>query len=176
MSFATGLSLGAFGALLVYVYFISRDIEPAPPPAPAPPSAQLGTGPEPRLQPPDTETRVDRPRFDFYTILPETEVNVPDWQSGAPETGRGAAMEPGSYVLQVGSFQQHREADRAKAQLALQGISASIQKVVINGADTWYRVRVGPVSDGAELDRLRRQLDRAGTNFMLLRIKPGAGG
>ena len=58
--------------------------------------------------------------FDFYNILPEMEVPVPDTE---PQ-GKGlppAPVAPGAYVLQVGSFRSEKEADAQKANLALLG-------------------------------------------------------
>lgn len=183
LPFATGLSIGAFVAFLVYLY--GRAPAPAPAaPAAVPPVATGGATTSPPAGTGESETRVDKPQFDFYTILPETEVNVPAWQSEAEGADAAAAtpaedpllpVESGGYVLQVGSFQRFQDADRAKAELALQGVVADIQKVVINGGETWYRVRVGPIGDKAALERTRSKLTAAGRTFLVLKIKPGAG-
>jgi len=45
------------------------------------------------------------------------------------------------------SSQRYQDADRVNTRLALAGVSAGIQRVVINGSDVWYRVRVGPFND-----------------------------
>jgi len=174
LAFASGLSLGLFVAFLVY---LDGRVQRAPEAA----SGEAASGPPlaaaPEPEPEPTAQPALKPRFDFYTILPEMEVKVPDWQ---PATGGGegeptAAVEPSSHVLQVGSFQGFEEADKAKAELALLGISAEIQRVVINGQDVWYRVRVGPFSAIEELQRVRARLTEAGRDFMLLRIKSGEG-
>ncbi len=118
------------------------------------------------------------PKFDFYKILPEMEVPIPEWELGADKADaeRAAAAElapglaPGTYVLQVGSFKRFEDADRAKATLALRGIAASIQRVVINGQDVWFRVHVGPLSDVAEIRNMRLRLIENDMDFILLRI------
>ena len=88
--------------------------------------------------------------------------------SAAPPVA--ASAETGAYILQIGSYKQFEEADRAKAKLALQGISASIQRVVINGQDAWFRVHVGPLSDLNELRAMRMKLMESNTDFIVLKI------
>ncbi|MGH8522431.1 MAG: SPOR domain-containing protein, partial [Gammaproteobacteria bacterium] len=84
------------------------------------------------------ENPVSKPKFDFYTILPEMEVKVPDWEVDAPplpapqsKPQQGPPDTP--YLIQVGSFQRFQEADKMKARLALIGIFADIQRVTISG-------------------------------------------
>jgi hypothetical protein len=54
------------------------------------------------------------------------------------------------------ALQRYQDADRVKARLALAGVSAGIQRVVINGSDVWYRVRVGPFNDLKSLQGARQ--------------------
>ena len=74
------------------------------------------------------------------------------------------------YLLQAGSFRSHGDADRLKAQLALQGFVANIQSVTVNG-DTWHRVRLGPFDSAREADRTRRKLDDIGVRAIALKVK-----
>jgi cell division protein FtsN len=112
-----------------------------------------------------------RPQYDFFTVLPEMEVVVPEQELSArarPEadaagsaaqgadTGDGAASGP-SYVLQVGSFRAASDADQLKARLALLGVVAQVQTVTVNDA-TWHRVRVGPLSGARQADEMRSRL------------------
>ncbi len=112
--------------------------------------------------------------FDFYKILPEMEIKVPDWEILSPERKENSEFDQGTYVLQVGSFKQHADADRAKAKLALRGIRAKIHRVVINGQDVWYRVHVGPYSDIASIRAMRAKLIESGNDFILLKIGDSA--
>ena len=73
-------------------------------------------------------------------------------------------------MLQVGSFKQHEDADRAKAQLALNGIEADIHRVVINGQDVWYRVHVGPFETIEKIQEMRKKLIEADREFIVLKI------
>lgn len=113
--------------------------------------------------------------FDFYKILPEIEIKVPEWEISSSGAGEDKDFEQGTYVLQVGSFKQHEDADRAKAQLALRGIQAKIHRVVINGQDVWHRVHIGPYSDLENIQTMRAKLIESGNDFILLKIGDTAG-
>jgi hypothetical protein len=114
-------------------------------------------------------------RFDFFTVLPEMEVIVPD-QELSDRAGPAGPIAPGeegtaAYVLQVGSFRKADDAEQMKARLALLGIQAGVQVVTVNG-ETWHRVRVGPVQGARRADELRRQLLEQ--NFPALVLKDSA--
>jgi cell division protein FtsN len=102
-----------------------------------------------------------RPQYDFFTVLPEMEVVVPEQElseSVQPGPAGTAAAEPAaSYLLQVGSFREVSDAEQMKARLALLGIVARVQTVTINDA-TWHRVRAGPVGSAREADEMRTRL------------------
>lgn len=160
LPFFTGLSIGLFTALLVYLH--EHD-----------PSASLATpvaGPDPAVPGDDTESR---PRFDFYAILPEVEVKVPDWAFSEPASvpTEPQVEEVASFVLQAGAFRNYEDADRAKANLALLGISADIQRVILNGRDVWFRVLIGPFSDVADFDNARQRLVDNGLPYIVHRTK-----
>lgn len=122
-------------------------------------------------------------RFDFYTMLPELEVEVPGKdKQGEPSTTpapqrreqpQAAAEEQtrqseGRFVLQTGSFKKYREADRMKANLALIGLEASIQKVRVDNA-TWHRVRIGPYGSRAQARRVGKRLQNHDIDAIVMR-------
>ena len=115
------------------------------------------------------------PSFDFYQILPNMEVNVSEWEAEDDEVikeqAEPSAEKSGIYILQIGSFKQYDAADEVKAKLALMGISADIQRVVINGKDIRHRVRVGPYRDSEKLSMVRQQLTENSLNYILLKLK-----
>ena len=98
--------------------------------------------------------------YDFYKMLPSFQVVIPgqdkEVKSGSPATT--PVNQPGSYILQVGSFPNFADADKMKATLALQGIESSIQQVQVNNGTTWNRVRIGPIKDLKELNSIRSKL------------------
>lgn len=110
-------------------------------------------------------------RFDFYEMLPNFEVVIPEQEKNvSPDTQREAVVLPGVYVLQAGSFRDFTDADRRRAELALQGIESRIQRVTIDD-NTYHRVRIGPTDDLDELNRQRNRLKQA--NIEVLRIRIG---
>ena len=64
-------------------------------------------------------------------------------QSEKPAAAAAPPQPAVRYYLQAGSFRRFEDADRVKAQLALLGVVAGVQRVTINGGETWHRVRVG---------------------------------
>ncbi len=110
-------------------------------------------------------------RFDFYEMLPNFEVVIPEQEKNvSQDTQHEAVVLPGVYVLQAGSFGDFADADRRRAELALLGIESRIQRVTIDD-NTYHRVRIGPTDDLDELNRLRNRLKQA--NIEVLRIRIG---
>ena len=111
-------------------------------------------------------------RFDFYDILPQYEVVLPEVETAAGPSARAKPIdEPGSYVLQAGSFSAASDADKLQANLALLGIESRVQRVTIDD-DVYHRVRIGPITDLEKLNRIRRQLHDAHVNAMLMKVPP----
>ena len=136
----------------------------------------------------ETTTTPPKPKFEFYTLLPEMEVVVPDEdlpaQGPAPaessptaesaatdtesttdpaaeEDAQGeadAALKAGHYVLQVASFRSMKDADGLKAQLTLLGFRPVVQTVAIDSDEKWHRVRIGPYADRDSLEAARVRL------------------
>jgi cell division protein FtsN len=172
----TGLLIGLFVAFLVFIkmnsggqppqVFVKESIQAQP----AGEDERDVRKDEKAAIPPPPE-----PRFDFYTLLPEMEIVVPEQQiRGKPEQGVRQVEQPGTYYLQVGSFKNSEQADRLKAELALKGFETIIQKVTIDNnkvTDTWHRVRVGPFSELEALNRGRRKLKADGIESSLVRVK-----
>jgi cell division protein FtsN len=108
--------------------------------------------------------------YAFYDRLPKFEVVVPEKEKdvrpdirAVPETRRG------TYVLQAGSYKNFADADRVRAQLALQGVESKVQKVSVDN-DTWHRIRIGPISKLDELNRLRTLLRKADVDVLVIRV------
>jgi cell division protein FtsN len=112
----------------------------------------------------------NKPRFDFYTLLRESEVIVPD----TPDTDNTATQSTNSndtFLLQVGSFKSNRDADSLRARLLLLNLNAKIEKVSPRKNETWHRVIVGPFSDRSELADARGKLASNGIDSLLLKRK-----
>jgi cell division protein FtsN len=171
---ATGMLMG----LGLAVFLMARGWMPSQPegldrPVPRPDAEPaVSETPDDLSQPVEGEEEEWKPRYDFYTVLPEMEVVVPEQEIRERVDRREQqAASRGPYVLQVGSFRQFGDADRTKAQLALLGIIAQVKEVTINSS-TWHRVRVGPYDSVREMDRVKQDLENAGHEVMVLREKP----
>lgn len=183
---AGGFALGLVAAGVLYVAERLAPLaapEPEPSPAEAAPADQTlgerepgGVTPVPgstvearaRSEEGDGERR-GASRFEFYELLPEFEVVVPEveWRT---DTGPPPAEveEPGRYVLQVGSFTKLADADRMKANLALLGIESRLQRVAVDDK-VFHRVRIGPLSDLERINEIRNQLREERIDSLLMR-------
>lgn len=116
-----------------------------------------------------------KPRYDFFTVLPEMEVVVPEQELSrkAEPTNPQTTIDDDhdQYILQAGSFQNATDAEQMKAQLALLGSMATVQKVTVNG-QTWHRVRLGPFPSAREADEMRRMLSGNNIETMVLKANP----
>ncbi len=163
-----GLSIGLSVAFAIYV----KDRQPNG----VPTFAQKGTAPEVAVDEngevdstADTEPPKKR-RFDFYEMLPNFEVIIPEQEPNvAADIGPQAVVKPGIYVLQAGSFTIYADADRRRAELALQGIESNIQRVSIDDK-TYHRVRIGPIDDLDQLNILRSRLRAARIDVLRIRL------
>jgi cell division protein FtsN len=114
----------------------------------------------------------DKPRFDFYKILPGNQeaTPAPAVPAAAPEAPAAAA--PGdSFYLQAGAFQKAADADNLKAKLALMGVDVDVQQATTPDKGTVYRVRVGPYATPADMNRARNQLAQNGIQSTVVKIK-----
>jgi len=194
LGMAAGLLIGLFAAAIAYFKLIAPPQQvTAPAFVPETPEPEEETVPSPSPA---------RPRFDFYTILPEMEVVIPEEeltaktpsstfrpveqpaaaaherapaastpakpaaasvspQSQPPPAVKPASSSGGNYFLQSGTFKTMDQAERLKAQLALLGLGASVQKVTIN-KNTIHRVRVGPFRDYTALNAARAKMRQHG--------------
>ena len=154
----SGFATGLLVAWLVHVYHTSQRAGPAP---------TLAAGqPDPVEPLPEEKSGT---AYEFYDMLPEQEVVVPDPPAPAAGPTAAAPPPPGAWLLQVGSFQNHGDAESLKANLALLGIRSQIL-VWSEGGQTWHRVRVGPTPDEREAKRLQAELRSAGMDSLLLRV------
>lgn len=169
LSFLTGLTLGLFIAVIVYFNEHSSKIETNNSLL----TTEQTTEPEINSTVDEKIAQLPEPKFDFYQILPNKEVNISEWES-AEDAGVGEnemTEQPVMFVLQVGSFKQFDAADEIKAKLALMGVTADIQRVVINGQDVRHRVRVGPYKNTNKLQQAKDRLLANDLDFMLLKLK-----
>ncbi len=126
---------------------------------------------KPRVTAAPATATATEPHFDFYKLLPSFQVVIPS-QDKEVRSGDvpGPVKQPGTYFLQVGSFQNYTEADRLKANLALLGVESSIQQVKVNNGSTWNRVRIGPIKNLEQLNAMRAKLAQNHIEPLVIRI------
>lgn len=171
LPFAGGLGLGLLMAVVVFI----KEHKPAQPAASPPPQAPTAAARKERPAkampaPLPSGGDVGSEGFEFYDRLRNYEVVLPERDKAVgrqPPTTR--ITEPGTYVLQVGSYREEAEALLHRDRYLKQGYPASVQRVALD-ADVWHRVRIGPISDLARLNVLREQLYRANVPALVVRI------
>ena len=127
---------------------------------------------QPAQDAPEKNTR--QPVFDFYTVLPEREVDIPLLEDDAPAKKKATIRQPppkkgDRYLMQVGSYQSLRDADRQKAQLALLGLQASISTAQVAGV-TYYRVEMGPY-DARQYSSVQKSLIENDVDFLPKKVR-----
>lgn len=158
-------------------------------PATSQPANQAQTAPK-------TDSSANKPKYEFYTLLPESEVIVPPdaLPEKAPpppspreveatrkaEAARAQALLDGKqppptpprkevtqFYLQAGSFPEREKAEAVRARLLLTGQNVHIEPGQVANR-TWYRVLVGPFASRDQLSTAQTQLSRSGFNNLLL--------
>lgn len=129
----------------------------------------------------------EKPRFDFYKILPAAEEPKVGADRKAVERpierpaektppvamtkpGESSAAKPGErFWLQAGSFASESEADDMKARLALSGWEAGVQTATLPDKGVRYRVRLGPYDNTDELNRVKSDLGKRGFDVAVIK-------
>lgn len=161
--------------------------------------------PQARASTPNTDNTVPevterpKPKYDFYTLLPEKEVVIPDAEldaqarAEAAKPAIAATVTPATsplpaaaatantataagtgdgprYLIQAGAFRGSTEADALKAQIALTGEVARVEVAQING-NTVHRVRMGPYPNASALAAAKQALASHGITAQAIRVK-----
>ncbi|EAR22577.1 SPOR domain-containing protein [Nitrococcus mobilis] len=189
-----GLSIGLFVALLVQLHHSAPNNTEAVTSLFQPQESDIDSSIGPTTGRTSIPNEPIQPRFEFYKLLPDQEVEVPapepnlaipmakpptaaghrsNAEHPRPQTATALPRESGptnaSYLLQVGSFRNLDDADQLKARLALLGVEASIQNAELAGGGTWHRVRIGPFSDREHLNAIRKRLQADNIHAILLK-------
>jgi cell division protein FtsN len=164
--------------------------QPAPPPEAARAAAEAAKAAKPPEEAkPAKSTKAERPRFEFYQILPgEKEAQEKDAKPAPPKVATAPAVapsqappKPGSspsspkahsgetYWLQAGAFAEEKEADNLKAKIAFTGLEATVRAVDIPNKGTLYRVRLGPYQSLDDANRIKVALSQNGVGAAIIR-------
>jgi cell division protein FtsN len=115
----------------------------------------------------------EKPKFDFYKILPGQEEPVTEKELRERlRSSRSQQDGPKDvYFIQAGSFQNPADADNQKARLAILGFESSVEPANLPDKGTWYRVRLGPYNKLDEINRIRQSLAQNNIDASLVKIK-----
>lgn len=133
-----------------------------------------------------TSAAPDKPRFDFYKILPGGEEprigadrkaadkagerpagTVPE---SVAKAGPAGAIRPADRMwLQAGAFASESDAESLKARLALAGWEAAVQSATLPDQGVRYRVRVGPFDNTDEVNRVKAELGKSGFDAAVIK-------
>jgi cell division protein FtsN len=115
----------------------------------------------------------EKPKFDFYKILPGQEEPVTEKELRERSRLARSQQEVSKdvYFIQAGSFQNPADADNQKARLAILGFESSVEPANLPDKGTWYRVRLGPYRKVDEINRVRQALAQSGIEASLVKIK-----
>jgi cell division protein FtsN len=150
-------------------------IGPAQPPKPD----EKGAADKPAEKP-----RSERPRFEFYQVLPgDKEITDKEVKAATekPKAKDGAKSGPGSspsqpkphsgetYWLQAGAFASETDADNLKAKIAMTGLEATVRPVQVPDKGTLYRVRLGPYQSLEDANRIKTALSQNAVSAAIIR-------
>lgn len=172
--FAMGVLLLVCTGLVAWYFRSALDTGPdSPGPATAVESKQTVKAAKPPAKKPGADQGATTPeatnRFEFYDMLPDAEVDVAEQPKSPHAAAPPPVSAPGTYVVQAGAFPDFAAANRVKARLALLGVVSEIQTADSNGA-LFHRVRIGPIDNLAELNRLRTRLRQNGIEHQVIPI------
>jgi len=114
-------------------------------------------------------------KYEFYKILPNQTVDVPTGEYMGKEKSTievqpiaKPAISIEGFTLQAGSFRRSSDADRRKAQLAMLGYEARVDKVRVHDGST-HRVIMGPFATADKANQVKAQLQKQKIQTMVVR-------
>ena len=172
-----GLVLGLALASAIAIYMTNAPVpflNKGPASRATPPADQKLADAAKRSEAAKSPAAADKPKFDFYKILPGQEEPVTERElksAAARPADKAGAAPKDVYFVQAGAFQSPADADNLKARLALIGLQASVEPANLPDRGTWYRVRLGPYSQLDEINRIRSTLAQNGVDAALVKLK-----
>ena len=93
-------------------------------------------------------------------------------QAETSQAGGAVAGAPGvsRYVLQIGAYTTAEEAERQKANLAMQGYETLISTYEVNKV-LYYRLRIGPFNNVQHAEQMKAKLASAKINSLLIKVE-----
>ena len=189
-----GLLMGIMLALAVAIWLNRANtpfLDKSPPVSALPTIAARPVSP-PVLK--NEKVEPEKPRFEFYQILPGDKVGsaAERHAAGAPTNAKVPPPTPSEHkatarsdtvapkeatksgggetvYLQAGAFQSETDAENLKAKIAFSGFEASIRSVNLPDKGTLYRVRLGPYKSSDEVNRIKATLSQNGISAAVVK-------
>lgn len=119
-----------------------------------------------------------RPKYDFYDVLRDKEVVIPDAEliaqaqreAEAPADATPPPADNVRFLLQAGAFRSSADAEALKARIALTGEIARVESAQTDGGMI-HRVRLGPYPNAAALAAAKQALNNNGIEAMAIRAE-----
>ncbi len=131
----------------------------------------------------------EAPQFEFYTLLPEKEVLVPEHEimtrvqqervsAPTPVETPTDATSPvipdettptksnAAYMMQAGSFKNSVDAEKMRANLEAMGIEARVEKGKV-GETIYHRIKMGPYAQMSSVSTIRARLKQSGIDVIV---------
>ncbi|WP_434772765.1 SPOR domain-containing protein [Pseudomonas entomophila] len=148
---AAGLTIGAFVVFLMKLEPGSGDVKRT-----QPEQQQAERAAQAAKTPPSPEQPV-KPKYDFYTLLPESEVIVPP--EAVPEKTPPVPAQPVPPPSKPVTAEEAAKIDTARAQAALSGQTPPPAPPVLKpAATTQYFLQAGSFRKQADADKVRAQI------------------
>ncbi|MBA1188339.1 SPOR domain-containing protein [Pseudomonas entomophila] len=148
---AAGLTIGAFVVFLMKLEPGSGDVKRT-----QPEQQQAERAAQAAKTPPSPEQPV-KPKYDFYTLLPESEVIVPP--EAVPEKTPPVPAQPVPPPTKPVTAEEAAKIDTARAQAALSGQTPPPAPPVLKpAATTQYFLQAGSFRKQADADKVRAQI------------------
>ncbi|RUM94448.1 MAG: hypothetical protein DSZ28_03130 [Thiothrix sp.] len=171
LGLSVGLAIGLLIAFLIYLKQVDKSSPETEASSATQPHQKVEVTPKPEeLTVPTIEAK-----YDFYKLLPNQTVDVPTGEyQGKPKNTikikpySQPAISTKGFTLQAGSFRRSSDADRRKAQLAMIGFEARVEKVRVQNGNT-HRVMIGPFATANKANYAKTQLQKQKIQTMVVR-------
>jgi len=91
-------------------------------------------------------------------------------KNAALPASAAAAADPFQYFVQLGAFRTPQDAEAQRAKWSLAGVQTHVSEREQSGRMV-YRVRVGPIEQRDEAEKLKQKLDATGAETALVRVQ-----
>jgi cell division protein FtsN len=126
-------------------------------------------GAKPEGETPNNAIQEQPTKFDFYNILPNGDKDISERETTQSLKNPASIPQKEVYFYQVGAFNSDKDADNTKAKLALLGFEAVVLTASSQNNEVLHKVRVGPMTDDAQIMKTKNDLIKNGFKPVLVK-------